>query len=123
MSFRLTRQQRLRTTEEFRACFEGGYRSGDDHLQLFIRRNGLRFSRLGLSVSKRHGNAVARNRKKRLLREAFRLNQHELPGGIDIVCVPCQRADSTLQDYARSLLKLCDRLHRKLPPATGEPSG
>jgi ribonuclease P protein component len=37
--------------------------------------------RLGLSVGKRVGNAVARNRAKRLVREAFRLSRHELEGG------------------------------------------
>lgn len=50
-------------------------------LILWARPNGLGHWRLGLSVGTRFGGAVQRNRMKRLLREAFRLSQHELPVG------------------------------------------
>lgn len=114
VTFRLTKTQRLRTTAEFRLCYDGGVRSGDDHLLVFVRHNALAVSRLGVSVSKKHGNAVARNRKKRLLREAFRLTQHKLPAGVDFVLVPRQRPDSTLVDFSQSLVRLGDKLARRL---------
>jgi len=41
--------------------------------------------RLGLAIPKAYGNAVARNRLKRLIREAFRINKAKLPRGVDIV--------------------------------------
>ena len=112
-TYRFTKTQRLCSTAEFKRCFDSA-RAGDDHLLLFLCRNEQQQSRLGVSVSKKHGNAVARNRKKRLLREAFRLSQIELPPAFDFVLVPRQRNDSGLADYQASLKRLTRRLLRKL---------
>ena len=121
-SFRLKKTQRFRKGREFRRCYDEGVRSGDDHLLVFAIQNDLSDSRLGVSVSKKHGNAVARNRKKRLLREAFRLTQHSLPQGIDFVLIPRQRSDSALTDYRNSLKRLARRLDRRINSSAGESS-
>ena len=50
-------------------------------------RPGLPAARLGVVTGKTVGNAVARNRARRLMRESFRLHQHELAGPVDLVLV------------------------------------
>lgn len=108
------KQQRLQTSAEFKLCYNGGVRAGDDHLLVFAVVNDLPHSRIGVSVSKKHGNAVARNRKKRLLRESFRIQQFEIPAGLDLVLVPRQRSDSGLAEYSRSLKRITRKLARRL---------
>ncbi|MCL4108085.1 UNVERIFIED_CONTAM: hypothetical protein GTU68_012821 [Idotea baltica] len=107
-------EQRVKSGDDFRRCYNSGQRAGDGHLLVFVVPNQLPCSRLGVSVSKKHGNAVARNRKKRLLRESFRLLQHELPSGLDFVLVPRQRTDSTLADFQKSLKRLVAKLERRM---------
>ena len=78
--------------------------------------NGLDHSRLGLSVGKRiWKSAVRRNRVKRVFREAFRLAQHELPSGLDIVLVPGEpRLEPDLEETRRDLVALCAKASRRL---------
>ena len=110
----------MKSTDDFRRCYNTGQRAGDGHLLVFMMANQLSQSRLGVSVSKKHGNAVARNRKKRLLRNSFRLLQHKLPDGFDLVLVPRQRPDSTTFDYQKSLKRLVAKLVRRLDSGAAE---
>ena len=109
----LSQGQRIRRGGDFNQCYNG-IRAGDAHLLVFAIRNEKENSRVGVSVSKKHGNAVKRNRKKRLLREAYRGLQHDLPQGLDLVLVPRQRADSELGDFKSSLKELTRKLLRRL---------
>ncbi|MCL4107120.1 UNVERIFIED_CONTAM: hypothetical protein GTU68_039112 [Idotea baltica] len=75
-------------------------------------------TRIGLSVSKKNGNAICRNRIKRLLREAFRLSRLELPVGLDLILIPRPGSQSSLSDYRKSIQSLANRLNRKLNRAS-----
>jgi ribonuclease P protein component len=111
---RLTARQRLRSKSDFQRAFDRKASAADDRLIVFTCENGLPLARLGVSVSRRHGNAVVRNRIKRLFREAFRLSQHELPLGVDFVLVPKAGAlDHTLSDWMTSLQTLVTKANAK----------
>jgi ribonuclease P protein component len=88
MSFRLTKQYRLLGTGDFGAVFEGArFKASSPQLLLLGASTDWEHARLGLVISKKHvGSAVARNRVKRLCREAFRHRAATLPC-IDIVVV------------------------------------
>ncbi len=68
---------------EYQGVYAYRLRAAIGPMTLSIRPNNLPHWRLGLAVSRRVGSAVARNRVKRLAREAFRLSQHELPRWTD----------------------------------------
>lgn len=54
---------------------------------LFMLPNGTPNSRLGITTTRRLGKAVTRNRARRLVREAYRTHQQDVPGGYDLVVV------------------------------------
>ena len=62
-----------------------GQRHHTRHYTIIFKKNGLGVTRLGITVIKKIGNAVKRNRVKRLVREFFRLNKSYFPQGYDIV--------------------------------------
>lgn len=70
---------RLRASGEFRNVYSRGRRYNSHLMTAFVHPNGLSHHRLGLTASRKAvGNAVERNRSKRLLRETFRLSDGAL---------------------------------------------
>jgi ribonuclease P protein component len=88
---------------------------------LRVARSDADTARLGISASRRLGNAPQRNRIKRLVREVFRRLRHGLPPGTDWVVTPKPGPEPTLADLERSFTHLADRLVEKLDRA--EPGG
>ena len=107
-------QYRIRRGADFQRAYRRRMSAGDDLLLVYGCENGLPHPRLGLSVSRKVGDAVVRNRWKRLLREAFRLRRVALPAGLDLVVIPRQQAQPELAKLMESLPALAGRIARKL---------
>lgn len=113
-SFRFLKTHHLRSEADFERVYARKCKAADGVLLLFVDRNDLSLTRIGLSVSKKHGGAVVRNRLKRLLREAFRLMRQDLPVGIDLIAIPLDRELASLEAYQKSIRHLTGRLTKRL---------
>ena len=87
----------LKLNHIFRRLYAtSGFANG--HLVLYARKNHSDHNRVGITVSKKLGGAVVRNRVRRRLREVYRLNEARFAPGWDIVVVA--RSRSVKSDFA-----------------------
>lgn len=111
-SFR--KEDRLRSPGDFRRVYERRCSVSNQWLIVYGCPNALDRLRLGVSVSRKIGNAVQRNRFKRLFREAFRLSRADLPTGLDLILLPRSSRAPTLEVLRDSLRDLVPALTRRL---------
>ncbi len=110
--YKFSRARRLGGRVTFSRVFDAKVRQSRGPLTVYaIPFEGAR-SRLGISISRKVGVAVKRNRIKRLLREAFRLMQHDLPRAYDFAVVVRPHDTLGLADYQKLMSGLLTRLHR-----------
>ena len=108
------RELRLLTPSQFSRIFDHPVKAVSDHFTLLAKPNDLAHPRLGLTIAKKkEKNAVGRNRIKRIIRESFRLNQHNLPN-IDIVVLARDKVgEADNQQMHKQLNKLWKKIAQR----------
>jgi ribonuclease P protein component len=107
---------------EFLQVQEGGQKVPSECLLALVKRNGRAYTRLGLTVSSKVGNAVVRVRLRRLLRELFRKRRGQWPAGLDVVLVVRSSAkEVSFAEMARAFEGVTRKLQRQFPPAPAGP--
>ena len=77
----------LNDNKDFLTLYKKGRYAASKYSVIYVRPNGKPFNRLGITAGKKVGNAVCRNRAKRLIRLAYRNSEVDMPVGMDIVIV------------------------------------
>ena len=105
----------LRRAEDFRTTYADGVKGYTRSFIVFRRRNGMDHPRLGLSIGRKYGNAVRRNRVKRLVREAVRLNWRswKLEGSDIIVIAKRGRDEVGFADVTKDFKKHFSRFQEE----------
>ncbi|OQY59399.1 MAG: ribonuclease P protein component [Desulfobacteraceae bacterium 4572_88] len=108
-----TKADRLLKRSEFLRLSKIGKRLHNKHFLAVFHPSQENRTRLGITVTKKIGNAVTRNRIKRLSRECFRLNRHSISGSWDINIIAKKGAANLAGDQVFSSLRnLFERIPR-----------
>jgi len=109
---KFTKKQRILIRREFNEVFVIKNSASDQNIIIYIKYNTFQYNRLGIVIGKKVGNAVRRNRFKRIVREAFRMSEFETNCCFDIVVLPRKPLDTALKsmDIEKSLRLLVPKL-------------
>ena len=107
------KERRILKRTDFTICYNSGVKLQSRFFIAFVcRKADQPLSRVGFAVTKKVGNAVMRNRMKRLLREFCRKNQEILPKSTDIVFTPKKHIKIALYTYDSLYEELCGLLKK-----------
>ncbi len=97
----------IKLNRDFRRLYYKGGCVGCDILVVYYMKTKLPYNRLGITVGKKIGGAVVRNRIKRLIRESYRLIENEIESNYDIVIVARSKcADAKFNDVSGSIKRI-----------------
>lgn len=106
----MDKKLKLRNNREFRHVYDKGISKSNKHLVIFFIKNDLDYNRIGFSVTKKLGNAVTRNKVRRLIRESYRIYKDDIKTGYDIIFLSRVRCkDATYKEVESSILNLLKR--------------
>ena len=92
---------RLKKQSDFQKLFKKGKRAFSSSLTVIYTPSNK--MTMGISIGKKHGKSVQRNRIKRLVREAFRLNQDKMKGKYSFIIIPKVREEYSFSTFMRDL--------------------
>ncbi|MGL4403080.1 MAG: ribonuclease P protein component [Fusobacteriaceae bacterium] len=109
----------LKKDREFQIIYNFGKKEFGYYSLIFFKKNEENVNRFGFVASKKTGNAVCRNRLKRLFKEYFREKSFELKKGYDIICVAKRKAGENVsligfKDIEKDLDKVLKRAGLKV---------
>jgi ribonuclease P protein component len=110
---RFPRDVRLLRAADFERVFAARNSAANAGFALYGAANDAGHPRIGITVSRRIGNAVQRNRWKRRIRESFRLSQAKLPA-LDFVCIARSPTPPSLDDLMKGFAELAQRIERRI---------
>jgi ribonuclease P protein component len=118
-SERFSKARRVRRRDEFQRVFDLSHRAKGRYATVLSGPNDTGMARLGIVASRKLGNAVRRNRAKRLIREIFRRSTIVVPGvGLDVVVIPRRELfDARYTALESDLLATIRRSAARLPAA------
>ena len=121
-----SKKQRLRNNDQFKGILDHKCCASNDLFKIYVAGNQCQYPRFGVSAPKGCGNAVVRNRLKRLAREAFRASQHDIAAGYDYLLIftpklskkekPAAKSSALKMTFAQvteSFLRLSDQAVEK----------
>ncbi len=113
MRYWFGKRQRVLSGADFTRTLRKGTSAADDTLVVYaLKKSDDAITRLGVTIPRKAGGAVVRNRWKRLIREAYRTQQDQVPAGFDYVIRPRKGAEPVAQQVRRSLLVLARKATR-----------
>jgi ribonuclease P protein component len=110
----MEKKYRLRKNLDFRKVYNKGKNFWNRNLVLYVKKNELEETRLGITVTKKIGNAVVRNKVRRRIREIYRLNLYRIEQGYDLIIIPKKNVTEIsykeLENAFIHILKISDML-------------
>jgi ribonuclease P protein component len=101
----------LQKNKDFQQVYKKGKSFANKYFVMYVLKNELEENRLGISVSKKVGNSVQRNRLKRLIRENYRISESKYIRGLDIVIIARINSKGIGYEEVESALEHLRKLH------------